>query len=276
MSSPVTPQETVRSADAHGRLPERTLAGWLSRHGLDLTEAELVASLDAAVPVGRLVSPDVARLPLGDESVLSSHSGVAPAAASELARGRARAVHDAAAMLSKSLSVRELADRLEVAPSTVRHWIRDSTVYALPGAAGRGVRRVPRWQLEDGHLLPGLGQVLRALPADMHPVQLERFFTTTQPELAVDGDAMSPREWLARGGAPEPVATLAAGLDDPVTGRGAHPAAALPPGRSGDVPRVPDETEDVERVPCTGSDEEPTSQAGVELHRHDGSARGDG
>jgi hypothetical protein len=46
----------------------------------------------------------------------------------------------------------------------------------------------------------GLAEVFKALPADLHPVAIEGFLHTPQPELARDGYALAPLDWLRDGG----------------------------------------------------------------------------
>jgi hypothetical protein len=74
--------------------------------------------------------------------------------------------------------------------------------------------RLPAWQFGiDGHPLPGLEQVVRTLPADLHPVVIARFFATPAPELRMGRRLVSPREWLAGGGEPSAVVALTRDLD---------------------------------------------------------------
>jgi hypothetical protein len=79
----------------------------------------------------------------------------------------------------------------------------------------RGRWRLPALQFLDGdpvRVLPGLAHVLRALPANTHPLEVAAFLTTAQPELELAGTTVSPREWLASGGEPAQVAAIAAGV----------------------------------------------------------------
>ncbi len=60
--------------------------------------------------------------------------------------------------------------------------------------------------------LPGLEQVVPAVPDGTTPVALEGFMTTPQDELLVGGHPWSPRRWLAEGQDPDAVAHLVADL----------------------------------------------------------------
>ena len=62
--------------------------------------------------------------------------------------------------------------------------------------------------------MPGIGKVLQVLDETLHPVTVERFFATPQPELYADevGRDLTPREWLQAGYDPAPVVRLARDL----------------------------------------------------------------
>lgn len=195
------------------------MSDWLRQRHLGISEPEFVAGLDRMVT--RASEPGVAPLSAQDEAFLDAYAAARPASPQDVERSRARSAQRATALLGTSVSVREVAERLGVAASTIRHRIRDRALYALPSTGERGSRRLPRWQFdEDLHPLPGLREVLAALPVDMHPLQVVAFFATAQPELTVEDQDLSPREWLSQGGDPGLVATLAAGLDDTTTGPG--------------------------------------------------------
>ncbi|GAC1332168.1 MAG: hypothetical protein NVSMB13_20720 [Mycobacteriales bacterium] len=124
---------------------------------------------------------------------------------------RAEAAAAFAALLARSHSVADVARALGVDTSRVRHRLAARQLI--------GVRRPTGWALPayqfgvDGQPLAGLGVVAAALPADAHPVAVARWFATPTPELAMSGRSLSPRDWLAGGGAPAAAARLAAGLD---------------------------------------------------------------
>jgi hypothetical protein len=111
------------------------------------------------------------------------------------------------------LSVPEAAARLGVDGSRVRHRIQARDLWALRTPGGR--RLLPAIQFVPGAgLLPGLGDVLRSLPEDLHPLEQAAFLTGRRPELRLRGRDQSPVEWLARGGDVGVLAELAAGVRD--------------------------------------------------------------
>ena len=85
------------------------------------------------------------------------------------------------------------------------------------------------FQLRRRKLVPGLGAAVSALSPALHPVAVSRWFTTQNPDLVVDDSFVSPIDWLAAGGAPEAVATLAGrstscSAEVPVAAAGRRPA----------------------------------------------------
>lgn len=189
-----------------------TVSGVLSRAGVRVTEAEFA----------RLVGEVLAELgpPAADDpaTALSSDELAALQAVGADLRARRkrepdpRAVAAAAyaGVLAASVPVSEVARRLGVDPSRVRHRLSRRQLVGIRRTDGW---RLPEWQFgADGRPLPGLERVLRAMPDATHPVVVARFFLTPQPELVVDGAPVSPRDWLADGGDPAAVAALAGAL----------------------------------------------------------------
>ncbi len=115
-----------------------------------------------------------------------------------------------AELVAKSLSVAAVAKRLGVDTSRVRQRIYARSLYAFKH---RGAWRVPAFQLHRRKLVPGLGVVVPELSPALHPVAVTRWFTTSSPDLVLGDEAVSPMEWLASGGPPEPVAAQAGAID---------------------------------------------------------------
>jgi hypothetical protein len=115
-----------------------------------------------------------------------------------------------AALLADTLSVDEAAARLGRDPSRIRQRIRDRSLWAI---ATDGGSRLPRIQFADaGAEIPGMGPVLKALPASLHPVSIVGWLTRPKPDLEIGGMAVSPRDWLLAGGGPDEVVALAEDL----------------------------------------------------------------
>lgn len=113
--------------------------------------------------------------------------------------------------VADALNVGAAADLLGVDATRVRQRLRARTLYGF--RANQRTWLLPRFQFDNGAEIPHLGEVLRVLPADLHPRSVEGFLAVPQPELtAPDGEPTSPREWLRSGGPAAPVVALAESL----------------------------------------------------------------
>ncbi len=115
-------------------------------------------------------------------------------------------------MLADGLGTEEAAAALGVSQSRVRQLLAERRLYGI--RPGRGWK-LPAWQFRSGGVVPGLSDVLVAMSAELHPLTVQGFLTTPQPELAPEGDGgdpLAPIEWLAGGGDPGIVIALAAEL----------------------------------------------------------------
>lgn len=109
-----------------------------------------------------------------------------------------------------SLTPKEAAKLLGVSPTRVRQRLGERSLY---GFTVGSTWHLPRFQFDpSGGEVPGLAQIVPRLPADAHPLAVVGFFTHVDPDLSFDGEAMSPREWLAGGGDVGKVAELATTL----------------------------------------------------------------
>ena len=115
------------------------------------------------------------------------------------------------ALLEESLSAAEAAKLLRVDVSRVRQRLRERSLFGLEY---EGTWRLPRFQFERRLVIPGLAQVLKALPSDLFPLDVVDWFVLPDPELQSDSDAspLSPREWLMSGRTIETVVRIARDL----------------------------------------------------------------
>jgi hypothetical protein len=115
------------------------------------------------------------------------------------------------ALLEDSLSAAEAAKLLRVDVSRVRQRLRERSLF---GIEYEGSWRLPRFQFERRFVIPGLAQVLKALPLDLFPLDTVDWFVLPDPDLRLDSDAapLSPREWLLSGRPVETVVTFARDL----------------------------------------------------------------
>ncbi len=116
-----------------------------------------------------------------------------------------------ARILQSSLSVDQAATFLGVNSSRIRQRLAGDSRTLYGKKEGKSWW-VPRFQFAGKKLVPGIGRVVAALPRDLHPVAVHRWFTTPHPDLSGDsqeGQRISPLDWLRTGRPPEVVAALA-------------------------------------------------------------------
>src|SRR5579864_4026532 len=102
-------------------------------------------------------------------------------------------------LLKTGLTTHEAAQRLRVDDARVRQRLGAGTLYGIKTL--RGEWRLPAFQfLPDGGEVPGIARVLRSIERDLHPVEVLTWFTSPDPELEVEGEALSPLDWLRSGG----------------------------------------------------------------------------
>lgn len=163
----------------------------------------------ASLPTGRWVAEPAGELSSGEAAVLEEGGlDLSPSAAEE-PDPLARTATKYAALLATALTTKEAARLLGTGESRVRQRLKEGTLYAVK--AGRE-NRLPAFQFEGGKEVPGIGEVLRHVDRSLHPVALLNWFTLPDPDLHLDKEeerAISPREWLLSGGAPEVLVPLA-------------------------------------------------------------------
>lgn len=182
----------------------------LDRYGVDLEEADVAEQLNRAL--GSLPSPAAAPLTRDELDYLGRFGD--PEAGETVAtwdpvlerqRRTARALAAVERTVTDTVGIDQSARILGIDRSRISHRLRDGTLYAFRVGSRR---RIPRWQLDGARLLPGLSAVLAAVPAGIHPLDLQALMTTAQDEL----DGRTPVDHLASGGDPEPVAALVGAL----------------------------------------------------------------
>jgi hypothetical protein len=115
------------------------------------------------------------------------------------------------ALLEESLSAAEAAKLLHVDVSRVRQRLRERSLF---GIEYEGSWRLPRFQFERRLVIPGLAQILKALPTDLFALDVVDWFVLPDSDLQLDSDTapLSPREWLLSGRPVEVVVKLASDL----------------------------------------------------------------
>ena len=121
-----------------------------------------------------------------------------------------RSITDYMALLETSYSTSQAARYLKVDASRVRQRLRENSLF---GIDYDGEKRLPRFQFERGKVIPGLREVLAALPEGLNPLDVAEWFLSPNPDLEVEDDKnpLSPRNWLLSGAPVEAVVALARG-----------------------------------------------------------------
>jgi hypothetical protein len=160
----------------------------LTRAGVRVGEAEFARLVaDALRDLGPGADDPAAALEADEVAALTSIDADLRRRRRNETDPRADVAASVAAMHADTLSVSEVAQRLGIDTSRVRHRLAARTLLGIRRTEGW---RLPSWQFGvDGHPLPGLQRVLRAVPADTPPLVVAKFFAAPQPELVIDGDS---------------------------------------------------------------------------------------
>lgn len=189
---------------AKGHAHTQSVEEWFSHTSLSFSPAELIDALEDMQ--NKLSGAD---LPARDRTFWETHSGIS-ATQKDVARSSANSTAARVLTDATSLSAADVADRLGLSQSTVRHYRAERKLYSYL-INGRLV--FPGWQFSPaGEATPRLDLVLRALPEDLHPQAMAGFFLTPQPDLQLDGQPVTVKVWLEAGGSAEPVVNMADAL----------------------------------------------------------------
>jgi hypothetical protein len=180
------------------------LGAVLQRRDISLDPAEFV---DILVEAGSEPEP----LTAAERSFLMQHAGVSEEQLSGPSLKRATALVEVSEIEGRSraaadaMTTAEAADVTGIAAANIRRLVGQGRLLSL-GLSRSGSHLLPRWQFtEGGRVLPGLREIVRALPGDYHPLDVEAFMRAPVEELA----GRSPAEWLADGGAVGRIVELA-------------------------------------------------------------------
>ena len=115
-----------------------------------------------------------------------------------------------AAIVQRSLSSREVSERLGLTGGRVRQLVADRSLYSF---LMDGRRLIPEFQfLRKGGLVPNISRVNGALSPGLHPVEVFNWLQAKNADLFLDEDmstSASPLEWLQAGHDATPVVLLA-------------------------------------------------------------------
>ncbi len=121
-------------------------------------------------------------------------------------------IADYMALLETSFTTSQAAEYLKVDISRIRQRLRERSLF---GVEYDGERRLPRFQFERKHVIPGLREVLGALPEQLNALDVAVWFLSPNAdlELTEEDTSLSPRDWLLRGRPVGAVVALAQGFE---------------------------------------------------------------
>jgi hypothetical protein len=113
-------------------------------------------------------------------------------------------------LLASSLSTKAAAARLDVGASRVRQLLNATP----PGLYGfkdtNDSWKIPRFQFSQDGLIRGMKEVLSVLNPELHPLEVETWFRTPNPDLLDEEERqLSPLQWLGMGEDIEAVVDIA-------------------------------------------------------------------
>jgi hypothetical protein len=183
----------------------------LEQCGYPVTASDVLEALAEVLPRRELVADALSE---HDRTYLDEFSGLVPASDEEVAGLVARRAALVTAEVAQALDRSQVAEMLGVSPSRISHRHAAGDLYAF--RVGPAKVLYPDWQFAGHETIPGLPQVVEALPGGVPAVVIRRFMTEADPDLEVGEELVSPRMWLLAGGDVGRVASLAATLGDPV------------------------------------------------------------
>ncbi len=124
-------------------------------------------------------------------------------------RVRARTAEWQARLLAQCLTTTEAADLLGLPVARVRHMLRRRELVATK-AFGRW--HILPWQFDGPRLVPKMPVVAQAIPPDLSFLAAANWVSLPNSDLEVNGEPVSPLEWLRSGGDAELAAELARAL----------------------------------------------------------------
>jgi hypothetical protein len=95
-----------------------------------------------------------------------------------------------------ALTVSDVASLLGQTRASVLQAAASGDMYAVLGEPPATEPLLPRWQFQEGRVIPHLREVIAALPADEHPLLVESFMTSWNEDHL---DGWPPAAWLLAG-----------------------------------------------------------------------------
>jgi hypothetical protein len=169
----------------------------------------LLDSIAAIVPPGGVVQEPQSGLTSAEAAVWAEGMRGVDRAPARAAQAIARTASAWTMLLQRSLTVADAAKRLHVQESRIRQRLNEGTLY---GFKQDGEWRIPDVQFEGDGPIHGIDRIVPHIDRSVHPLAVVTWLTTPTNDLLYNGSALSPRDWLLIGGAPDDVVALATGL----------------------------------------------------------------
>ena len=126
-----------------------------------------------------------------------SAADLTPEAMAETNAAVDRAIAAAAARVrANALTISEASALIGQPRAVILDALAAGDMYSAPGEPPSAEPLLPRWQFSDGSVVPHLREVLAALPADDHPLDVEQFMTQGSTEYL---GGCPPILWLLEG-----------------------------------------------------------------------------
>ena len=188
-----------------------TLEATLREAGIDASLPNfLVMVRDAVSSVRRVPAPDpVGQLPESEAQTLKRGGFDMGHPREGEATPLSQTVAAYIAMMNDALTVAEAARRLRLDQSRIRQLLSAGSLY---GIKLRGEWRLPAFQFTKRGVVPGIQEVLRVVPEDLHPVEVWEWFRNPDPDLEIGEQIVSPLNWLSSGGEPQRASAVARDL----------------------------------------------------------------
>lgn len=181
------------------------------RLGVD-TQAVLEEMAEALTALSS-IAPAASQLPEHDAQLLDA-SGLT-ASPGAYARAIAKSSAAVAELRVTAASPSQVASALNVSMARVRQLRGERALWAIREGADRWAFPILQFEVDprdDGvttRQIPGLAAVFQALPQDLHPLAVQGFLLTPQPDLVLDDVPAPPLVWLRSGGSAAAVLTMA-------------------------------------------------------------------
>ena len=191
---------------------QRSPLGEVFDRHLGMSEADAVDWLEDAL--GGSASPWSSPLSSSELDYLTEHGGpgvkesLVNWSPEDAAQDQVRlAIESLAQIVEGSVTIAQAATRLGVSKSRISHRLTGKTLWAVRIGS---TRYIPAWQFATiGTLLPGLTDVVRAIPDGASPVSVGHLMNQQQEELSF----ATPIDHLMHHRDPAPICDLLADLD---------------------------------------------------------------